>query len=94
MLAYHVRADSPNLVLNIQYFWITGPVDAHRDTENFVLLRDDHRFCLYRSQVYRVCEIELDDDDLFIKVWVKDPFVGIEGYEQIDDAEFKPEYCI
>jgi hypothetical protein len=103
VLAFRIMSSSgPHTITNTEYLWIDkNPVDGDlKDMGNVLLLRDhDYKFCLWRNKTYRVCQVEIDDlehpqDQPFVKIWVKDPFEGIAGYEQIEEVKYEQDYSI
>ncbi len=94
-----------NWLDNIAYFWLSSRmIDGDTREKDLILLRDDYKFALSDDVIYRVCEIDLDDvlegnlsfrASSFIKVWVKDPFISFEEYEQIHNVfDVSSDYCI
>lgn len=87
MFAYKITRFDLDLPLNIAYIWIDDePVIYETKEDKLALLREDYRFVIYLDKMYRVCQVEFDEDRRFIKFWPKDPFEGFEDYEQIDIA--------
>lgn len=91
MEAYRVRAPAwldsdlwrSVLLLNVTQFQIDGPADGDTEECYLLLLRTDHKFAVYMNKVYRVCEVMIDDNEPYIRVWVNDPFAGFPDYEQL-----------
>ena len=85
MFAYFVEPPTTDRTSNTNYLWIEDvrEVTYETATENLAVLRYDYRFVVYLGVVYRVCEVELDDDRRFIKYWVDDPFKDFPDYEPI-----------
>jgi hypothetical protein len=87
MFAYRVTssgADKPN---NTHYLWIADKdLDYETPSENIALLREDYKFVVYQDKVYRVCQVEFDDEQRFIKFWIEDPFSGFQDYEQFEKS--------
>jgi len=83
----HTRQDA---IAGTTYFWLDrAGVDPTTPLESVVILREDRKFLLAGDQAYRVCELNLPQDDdppYYIKVWHRDPFAGLDGYEQVDNA--------
>lgn len=100
MNIFLVRDSYPDLVSNTRYFWIDedGKIDGDTtDMSIALLVSNDWKFASHKGKSYRVCQIEIDDDDErpFIKVWEKDPFTDyLPDYMQPMPLDDQPEYSI
>ncbi len=100
MNIYQVQDSGPNIALNTRYFWIEdAKIDGdwldHHLREKVLLVSNDWKFASFKGKSYRVCEINIDEDGPFIKVWEKDPFAEHlpEHMARLPDDD-EPEYTI
>lgn len=84
MFAYTVISFADCLPTNHRLFVLSENICRN----NAIIIREDHKFAVFNDVFFRVCEFDPYEDrepneELLLKVWIKDPFVGFEEYEQI-----------
>lgn len=100
MNLFLVKDSHADLVSNTRYFWIDEKAYVDGDTKDmgiFILVSNDWKFASHNGKSYRVCQVEIDDDEErpFIKVWEKDPFADyLPEHIQPTPPDEQPEYVI